>query len=267
MRLFSANKLEPLAEIPATYGPAEEKRSKVVGLVDAPNDRLVFSGYKADTVWLADVSDPQDPQVRRLKTGDRPYDGLITPSGRYYVAGLYGTDGMGLLDLWHPEAGMERILADYAPAQDKRPVYKMPHLEGWALAGQYAYMPAVGRDAVLVYDRRTWAQVANIEMAGQPVFAMAQPDRRRVWVNFAYPDNDRVQLIDTESREVAQTLKPGKGVLHMAFTGRGDEAWVSVRDAGKVVVYNTHSLDKIAEIPAESPSGIFFTHRADDIGL
>jgi protein NirF len=183
------------------------------------------------------------------------------------VAGLYGSDGMGLLDLWHPEAGVRRILADYAPAQDKRPVYKMPHLEGWALAGRHAYLPAVGRDALLIYDRRSWEQVAHIGVAGQPVFAMAQPDRRRVWVNFAYPKNDRLQLIDTESRQVEATLKPGKGVLHMAFTGRGEEAWVSVRDAGKVVVYDTHSLEKRAEIPAQDPSGIFFTHRADDIGL
>ena len=55
-------------------------------------------------------------------------------------------------------------------------------------------------------------------MAGQPVFVMARPDGRQVWVNFAVPDYDRVQVIDTPSQRVVDTLRPGKAVLHMEFT-------------------------------------------------
>ena len=61
--------------------------------------------------------------------------------------------------------------------------------------------------------------------------------------------------------------KPGPGVLHMEFTSRGHEVWVSVRDAGKVMIYDTQSFEKIREIDAESPSGIFFTLRAHKMGL
>jgi protein NirF len=34
-----------------------------------------------------------------------------------------------------------------------------------------------------------------------------------------------------------------------------------------VKVYDTHDHEEIAELPAKSPSGIFFTSRAHDIGL
>ena len=34
-------------------------------------------------------------------SGKLPYDGVVTPDGRYYVAGLFGEDGVALLDLWN----------------------------------------------------------------------------------------------------------------------------------------------------------------------
>ena len=43
--------------------------------------------------------------------------------------------------------------------------------------------------------------------------------------------------------------------------------WISVRDAGKIMIYDTHSFEKLREIDADSPSGIFFTARAHRTGL
>ena len=53
----------------------------------------------------------------------------------------------------------------------------------------------------------------------------------------------------------------------MEFTPRGEEVWISVRDRDLVEVYDTATLEKVAEIPALKPSGIFFTNRAHQIGL
>jgi protein NirF len=76
-----------------------------------------------------------------------------------------------------------------------------------------------------------------------------------------------VQVIDTVTREIVKTLRPGKGVLHMEFTPRGENLWLSVRDDDRVAVYDTESLEPVASLPAQAPSGIFFTHRANRIGL
>jgi protein NirF len=266
VRIFDADTLELLADIPAEYAPG--KHSKVIGLVDAPGNRFVFSLYEGDQIWVADMDNPRKPAITRFENiGRAPYDALITPDGRYYIAGLFGDDSLALLDLWHPERGVRRILEGYAVHDEKLPVYKMPHLEGWAMAGNLAFIPAVGQHRVLVIDTDTWQQQAAIDVHGQPVFVMARPDGRQVWVNFAHPDNDTVQVIDVETRDIVKTLKPGKAVLHMEFTARGEKVWLSVRDEDRIDVYDTTSLERTATLPASKPSGIFFSHRAHRIGL
>jgi len=266
VRVFDAATLEPVADIPAEYAPG--KRAKVVGLVDAPGNRFVFSLYDADQIWIADLSNPRSPALTRFEhVGRAPYDALITPDGRYYIAGLFGDDSLALLDLWHPERGVHHILQGYAAHDERLPVYKMPHLEGWALAGRLAFVPAVGQHKVLVVDTDSWQPQGSIAVHGQPVFVMARPDGRQVWVNFAHPDNDTVQVIDVESRAIIKTLQPGKAVLHMEFTPRGEAVWLSVRDEDRVEVYDTASLERTATLPARKPSGIFFTARAHRIGL
>jgi protein NirF len=66
---------------------------------------------------------------------------------------------------------------------------------------------------------------------------------------------------------VIHEFKPGPAVLHMEFTPRGNEVWVSVRDADKVEVYDTRTFEKRGELPIKTPSGIFFSARATRIGL
>jgi protein NirF len=267
VRLFDAQTLELLADIPAVYGE-QGARSKVVGLADAPGNRFVFALYDAGEIWVADVSDPRQPQVTKFRdVGRQPYDGLVTPDGRYFLAGLFGEDGVALLDLWQPEQGVRRILDGYGRGEEKLPVYKMPHLRGWAVAGRHAYLPAVGRHEVLVVDTTTWAEVGRIPVRGQPVFVMARPDGRQVWVNFALPDNGVVQVIDTLAQAVVRTLEPGRAILHLEFTPRGEAVWLSARDDDKVLVLDTQRFAPLAELPARSPSGIFFTSRASRIGF
>ena len=143
----------------------------------------------------------------------------------------------------------------------------MPHLEGWAIAGSQAFFPAIGKHQVLVADTENWQQTGTIPVIGQPVFVMTEPTQRQVWVNFALPNNQWVQVINVESQKPVKTLEPGKGVLHMEFTPRGQAVWISVRDENRIDVYDTQTMQLIIQIPAEAPSGIFFTNRAHKIGL
>ena len=266
VKVFDAATLALVADIPTEFGAGG--RSKVVGLADAPGNRFVFSLFDADEIWIADLTDPVRPRIEKHRdVGRAPYDGLVTPDGRYYLAGLFGEDGIALLDLWNPERGVRRILGDYGQRGQKLPVYKMPHLRGWAIASGRAYLPGVGRHEVLVVDVATWREIARIPVQGQPIFVMARPDGRQVWVNFALPANGVVQVIDTLTNVVTHTLEPGRAVLHMEFTPRGEAVWISARDDHRVVVYDTRSMAPVAQLGAENPSGIFFTARAARIGF
>jgi protein NirF len=53
----------------------------------------------------------------------------------------------------------------------------------------------------------------------------------------------------------------------MEFTPRGEAVWISARDDDRVVVYDTATLQPVASIAADKPSGIFFTARAARIGF
>jgi protein NirF len=260
IRLFDARTLEPLAEVPTG--------SKVVGIADAPGNRFVFSLFEAGAIWIVDATEPRAPRVTKIaKVGRQPYDGFVTPDGRHYLAGLFGEDGLALVDLWEAEPRARRILDGYGRGEAPLPVYKMPHLRGWAVAGRYIFLPAIGRHEVLVLDRVTWTEAARVPVHGQPVFAVAQPGGRRVWVNFAFPKNDVVQVIDVAEMKVVTALHPGRAALHMEFTPRGEQAWISSRDDGRVTVYDGASFAELARLPAASPSGIFLAARAAMTGF
>lgn len=266
VRIFDSETLDLVADIPAIG--ADGTRSKVIGLEDGPGNVFVFSLYESGEIWRADMSDRTHPRLtRHTGIGTQPYDGLITEDGHTYLAGLFGEDGVAMLDLWHPEAGVRRILDHYGKGEQPLPVYKMPHLEGWAVAGDTAFLPAIGHHEVLLVDTRTWMPKGTIPVIGQPVFVMAAPDGRHVWVNFALPDNDKVQVIDVSDQRTIATLTPGKAILHMEFTPRGERVWLSARDSDKVVIYDTATLRPVAELAARKPSGIFFTARAHRMGL
>lgn len=266
VKFFDADSLDLVADIPAIDDSG--RASKVIGLVDAPGNRFVFSLFEAGETWMVDMRVPAMPVITKYKgIGKEPYDGMITADGRFYLAGLFGEDGLAMLDLWKPDAGVKRVLNGYGKGEQKLPVYKMPHLEGWAATGSELLVPAVGRHEVLVVDLARWEETGRIPVYGQPVFIIARPDNRQVWVNFAFPHNEVVQVIDVPSRRIIKTLKPGKGVLHMEFTPRGEHIWVSVRDENRVEVYDTETFEKIGALPADKPSGIFFTPRAHRTGL
>lgn len=270
VKVFDARTLALVADIPAMVTPdgADGRRSRVVGLVDLPGRRFAYALFDADAICIADLSDPAQPRVTRLDgIGRQPYDALVTRDGRHYIAGLFGEDGLALVDLWEPQPRARRILAGYGKGEQPLPVYKMPHLRGWAVAGRHAYLPAIGRHEVLVVDTQSWQEVGRIAVAGQPVFVIARPDGRQVWVNFAVPDYHRVQVIDTVTRQVVRTLAPGKAVLHMEFTPRGEAVWISARDDHRVSVIDTASFATLAQLSVDSPSGIFFTARAARIGF
>ncbi len=267
VRVFDAATLDPVADIPADYAPSGA-RSKTVGLVDAPGRRFVFTLYDGGEIWVADFSAGKTPQVTKYKDiGELPYDALITGDGRHYIAGLFGEDGLAHIDLWAEPPRVQRILDGYGRGEEKLPVYKMPHLEGWARAGDRFILPAVGRHELLAVDADSFAELGRVPVHGQPIFAVARPDGRQVWVNFAHPRNDTVQVVDVPSLEVIHAFEPGPAVLHLEFTPRGHEVWISVRDADKVEVYDTRTFEKLAELPMAKPSGIFFTARAQKLGL
>ncbi len=259
VKVFDADTLEQVADIPAG--------AKTIGLVDVPGRRFAWATWETGEAFMADFSGPEMAVTKLGDVGKNPFDAVLTDDAHTFLVGLFGEKGVTAIDLWddHPEP--VRFLKDYGKTEDDLPVYKMPHLQGWAFTEGQLVLPAVGQHELLWVDRTSLAEVARTPVHGQPVFIIAQPGSPFVWVNFATPLNDTVQVVDSRTHQVVRTLTPGAAVLHMEFAPRGAEVWISARDDNRVIIYDTRSLEKLGEVAAESPSGIFFTARAHRIGL
>lgn len=259
VKVFDADTLDLVADIPAA--------GKTIGLVDVPGRRFAWTVWDTGEVFLGDFSEAEPVITPLGNAGKNPFDAVLTDDAHTYLIGLFGEKGVTAFDLWDERPAPQKFLTDYGREGEDMPVYKMPHLQGWAFTeGQYA-LPAVGRHEVLWVNRESQATVATTPVHGQPVFIIAQPASPYVWVNFATPLNDVVQVLDSRSHEVVATLTPGKAVLHMEFAPRGAEVWISSRDDNKVLIYDTRTRQQVGEVPVQAPSGIFFTARAHQTGL
>ena len=143
----------------------------------------------------------------------------------------------------------------------------MPHFEGWASAGDELFLPAVGRHELLVVDKRTWKEAGRIPVAGQPVFAVARPGGRQVWVNFAHPDNGSVQVVDVPKRaRSSPRWSPARrsctSSSRRAASRPGSPPGTTIRCWSTT----SETLTVASRIAARKPSGIFFTARANRIG-
>lgn len=270
VRVLDADTLETVKAIAAerTLPDGTVRPSRVAGLVDAPGNLLVFGLMDVDGIWVVDAGRPDFPVIRRFwDAGVTPYDALITPEGRHVLVGFLGSDWMGLLDLWRLDAVRPILARQGTEDTGGVPLWKIPHLKGWALAGDLAFLPALKREVALVYSTRDWSPLPPIPLSGTALYTVVRPDRRQVWADIVGKNGDLIDVIDVETMRVARTLAPGPGATHPQFTPKGDAAYVSLMDGGKVVVYDTRTLEVIREFPARRPSGIFFADRAHRFGM
>ncbi|MEK7855817.1 MAG: cytochrome D1 domain-containing protein, partial [Acidobacteriota bacterium] len=62
---------------------------RLVGFMKEKNQNSSYSGRDADQIWIADLNDAAKPKLTKFENvGRQPYDALVTPDGRHYIAGL-----------------------------------------------------------------------------------------------------------------------------------------------------------------------------------
>lgn len=271
--------LRKVKEIPAVlkeFPDGTVVRSRTVGPLDTPDNLMIFGLMEGNAVWIVDMRQEGFPVIKKFEeVGDTPYDQLITPDGRYYLVGLLNSGWMGLLDTWKLDS-IKRIdvrerRAGMKAEGEKVPLHHIPHLESWAIAGNLAFVPAFAEKRVIVYDMRDWSVVKSIGVAGTPLFVVARPGGREVWVdNVGAPgsaEERTVDIISVETLTVKKSIDAGKGAIDPQFTPKGEAVYISIREEDKVAVYDTDTYELIREFPVHKPSGIFSSDRASKFGL
>ena len=153
VKIIDAEKLTIVHTVPAyKEGEGGEIPSRTVAIVDAPGNLLIFSLMDADGIWVLDGDQVDFPVIKKFwNVGRMPYDALLTPDGRYYIAGLYHSDHLARLDTWILDKVDEISLQEPMEKNPKVAVTKVPHLGGWAIANNLLFAPVVGE------ERLAWA--------------------------------------------------------------------------------------------------------------
>ena len=100
------------------------------------------------------------------------------------------------------------------------------------------------------------------------MYAVRAPSEREVWVSFSGSEDDAyIQVVDTESLAVRDSLRVGRRIYHLDFTPRGAEVLVSANQDDQLALIDARTHAVLDRQPLRSPSGIFGGWRAFRLGL
>ncbi len=228
--------------------------SKNVG-IKIYKDMIVFAQMDNDKVTVlkdenAGKGLPKFKIYKEFKVGQMPFDAMIKDNT--YIVGFFLTKGFGVIDL----DSMTYKQIDVT-AEGNKPVLKVPHFGFWSISDDKVFIPSVGDNKVMVYDK-DFKFIKNIDMQGLPVFTSLSPDKKYIAVTFSGKDFPTIQIVDTKSLKVIKTFDfPGK-VLHVRWSDEYPDLYVSVNDANQVSVINTQDWFLQRDIyQVKHPSGIF----------
>jgi protein NirF len=228
--------------------------SKNVGIKIYKN-MLIFAQMDKDKVGVYKEDKLKDgvPTFKKLKefdVGQMPFDAMI--QGNTYIVGFFLTKGFGVINLDNMTYKLIKVTGD-----GNKPVLKVPHFGFWSLSRDKTFIPAVGNNKVMVYDKK-FNFIKNIEVQGLPVFTSLSPEQKYLAVTFSGKDFPYIQIVDTKTLKVIKTFKfPGK-VLHVRWSKEYPSLYVSVNGANQVSVIDTRDWYLYRDIYQVSrPSGIF----------
>jgi len=234
--------------------------SKNVG-IKIYNDYLVFAQMDSDIVTVlkdenAGKGTPNFKTFKEFKVGAMPFDAMIQE--HVYIVGFFLSKSFGVIDLDKMEFSEIKVTA-----KDNKPVLKVPHFGFWSLSVEKTFIPAVGDNAVMVYDKK-FKFIKNIQMQGLPVFTSLSPDEKYLAVTFSGKDFPIIQIVDTKTLKIIKTFKFTGKVLHVRWSQVDNYLYASVNDSNQVNVINTDEWFLEREIfQLKSPSGIFIYRQEE----
>lgn len=233
--------------------------SKNVG-IKIYKDMLIFAQMDTDKVTILKNKTtkglPTFEIFKEFKVGEMPFDAMIKDNT--YIVGFFLSKSFGVIDLDSMTFKEIKVTA-----KNNKPVLKVPHFGFWSISEEKTFIPAVGDNAVMVYDPN-FKFITNIKTQGMPVFTALSPDSKYLAVTFSGKDFPTIQIIDTKTLKIMHTFKFNGKVLHLRWSNLDDYLYVSVNDANQVNVINTQEWFLEREIfQLSSPSGIFIYEKKE----
>ena len=210
------------------------------GRPDVPissHDRVYAANQTSNTVSVIDPSTNQLLGVIRL--GD-PLPASLSPlyRGQLLVHGLgYSHDGKMLAVV--SIASNSVTLIDTATNKIEKTIYvgRSPHEAFFTPDGRELWVTIRGEDYVSVIDPVKMMEVRRIKLANGPGMTMFGPNGRYAFVCSSF--TRELAVIDAASHEIVKRLPQASPFCpNIAVSPENDEVWITLKDVGKVQVYD-----------------------------
>jgi len=259
--ILDAETLEPLKMFELEgIDPDGKKVSSDSGMIIGTPyaDIFAIALENAGQVWVVDLKDGF-PVTKIKNVGRHLHDAFLTHKGKKLMVASYDDSIVTAIDL------------------EKRKIIKklkagcVPHVGGGAAVKVDGRVLGFGtnfgtceKTVVSVWDLDKMELVKQIPVSGGTESPAAHANAPYVAVDIITKDRRArtVQLIDKKSLEVVKTLDVGGHAYFPEYSADGKFLYISAGYAGdEVVVYDSTSLKKTANIQMESPAGIFSRGR------
>ena len=200
-------------------------------------DRVYAADQTSNTVSVIDPSSNRLLGVIRL--GD-PVPGALSPlyKGELLVHGLrYSPDSKTLAVV--SVASNSVTLIETATNKIKGKVYvgRSPHEAFFTTDGRELWVTVRGEDYVSVIDPVQMKESRRIEMANGPGMTMFGPDGRYAFVCSSF--TPELTVVNTASHEIIKRVSQTSPFCpNIAVSPENDEVWITLKDVGKVQVFN-----------------------------
>jgi YVTN family beta-propeller protein len=201
------------------------------------HDRVYTADQTSNTVSVIDPADNKLLGVIRL--GD-PVPGALSPlyKGQLLVHGLgYSPDSKTLAVV---SVGSNSVtLIDTATNKIKGVVYvgRSPHEPFFTTNGRELWVTVRGENYVSVIDPARMKETRRIELANGPGMTMFGPDGKYAFVCSSF--TPELAVIDVASHKIVKRLPQVSPFSpNIAVTPENDEVWITLKDVGKVQVFD-----------------------------
>jgi WD40 repeat protein len=134
----------------------------------------------------------------------------------------------------------------------------MPHLFSatyWYHDGHFYFAtPHLRSDYITIWEMYDWKFVKKVSIGGDGFFAKTHPATPYLWVDNG---TDELVLVSKEDYSIQKKVPvKGKQYIHAEFSGDGKYTYLSIYEHnGSIEVWDTKSLKKIKDYPADIPVG------------
>jgi YVTN family beta-propeller protein len=211
---------------------AAEQFSNTVSVIDPAANKLL---------GVVKLGDPQPANLSPLYRGQLLVHGLgFSPDGRTVAVVSIGSNSVSFLDT--------------ATNAVKHVTYlgRSPHEAFFTPNGKEVWVTIRGEDYVAVLDGSKYAEKTRVKLVGGPGMTIFSPDGKYGYVCSSFnPETTVVSVAD--HKVVGRVKQESPFCPNIAATPAGDQVWLTLKDVGKVMVFEAKPPFKVLKVLDTGP--------------